>query len=86
MHDMLTLAYRPFLDPLDVHDYWYMLLIPVAFLVSLTYKGVRVDDLKHLPRQTIAMTLQVIVGIVLLGALVYVVIEHLLPVIAPRPS
>ncbi len=82
----LLASYRPFLDPLNLHDQWYMLVIPIAFLVSLAYKSVRVDDLRKLPRQTVAMTLQIIFGMIALGLLVYVVIEHVLPRIAPMPS
>jgi hypothetical protein len=83
---MFTLAYRPFLDPLPLQDLWFVLLIPVAALVSLAYKAVRVQDMKQLARQVVAMTIQVIAGMVLLGALLFVVITYLLPVIAPKPS
>jgi hypothetical protein len=80
----LTLAWRPFLDPIDMHQHWYLLLGPMALLLSLAYKGVRVHDLRRLPRQVIAMTLQVMGGMVALGAGFYIFVEHLLPLIAPR--
>lgn len=83
---MWTLAYRPFLDPLPLQDLWFLLLIPVSFCVSLAYKAVRVQDMKQLPRQALAMALQVILGMVVLGALLFVVITYLLPHIAPKPS
>lgn len=83
---MWTLAYRPFLDPLPLQDLWFVLLIPVSMLVSLAYKAVRVRDMKQLHRQVIAMTIQVTLGMVLLGALVFVTITYLLPIIAPKPS
>ncbi len=83
---MFTLAYRPFLDPLPLQDLWFVLLIPVSLLVSLAYKAVRVQDMKQLHRQVIAMTIQVTLGMVLLGALVFVTITYLLPIIAPKPS
>ena len=34
---MTMLAYRPFLDPLALDAYWYLLLIPIAIGISLGY-------------------------------------------------
>jgi hypothetical protein len=79
----LPLAYRPFLDPLNLHQHWYLLLIPVAFFLSLAYKAVRVHDLRALPRQTLSMTIQVILSMLLLGVAFYLFVEKLLPLIAP---
>lgn len=43
------LAYIPFLSPLPGGwDYWYLLLLPLGFLVALVYKAVRLDDLSGL--------------------------------------
>lgn len=80
----LLLALRPFLDPIAIHAHWYLLLPPMAFFMSLAYKAVRVHDLRRLPREVVAMTIQVILGIIALGAAFYLFIEFLLPVIAPR--
>jgi uncharacterized protein HemY len=82
----LIASFRPFLDPLDMHDWWFVLIVPIALLVSLAYKAVRVDELRKLPRQVLAMSLQIMAGMIALGFLVYVVIEHVLPRIAPMPS
>ncbi len=79
------LAYRPLIDPLDLHHVWFLLLLPLALLVSIAYKAVRVDDMKHFWPATLWMTAQVIVGMVALGFAFYVVIEWLVPIIAPTP-
>jgi hypothetical protein len=81
---LLTLAYRPFLDPIAVHSHWYLLLPPMALFMSLAYKAVRVHDLSRLPREVVAMTIQIVVAMIALGAAFYLFIEFLLPVIAPR--
>lgn len=75
--------YRPFLDPVDIRDSWFLLLIPMAFLISLAYKAVRCHDMRRYWRAVIAMTLQVIFGMIALGAGFYVLIEYVLPRVAP---
>ena len=75
--------YRPFLDPVDIRDSWFLLLIPMAFLISLAYKAVRCHDMRRYWRAVIAMTLQVIFGMIALGAGFYVLIESVLPRVAP---
>lgn len=79
----LTLAYRPFIDPIDAHRLWFLLLIPLALGVSIVYKAVRTDDLRTYWRQVLVMTVQIVVGIIALGAASYLIIQHLLPAIVP---
>jgi hypothetical protein len=75
--------HRPFIDPLTIDAGWFWVLVPLALCISVAYKAVRVHDIRTLPRQALAMTIQLILGIVAIGALAYVVIEKLLPLIAP---
>ncbi|MFZ4573476.1 MAG: hypothetical protein ACOYN0_03700 [Phycisphaerales bacterium] len=78
------LAYRPFLDPLPLDAYWYLLLIPIAIGISLAYKAVRVREMKDYPRQVLVLTIQIVVSMVALGVGMYIVVQHALPIIAPR--
>lgn len=71
----LTLAWRPFLDPLDLHQWWYLLLIPVALGVSMAYKAVRVHDLKAYPWQVGMMTVQVVLGMIALAVVAHLIVE-----------
>jgi hypothetical protein len=80
---LLTLAYRPFIDPIDAHRLWFLLLIPLALGVSVAYKAVRVEDLRTYWRQVITMTMQIVVGIIALGAASYLIIQHILPAVVP---
>ena len=75
----LTLAYRPFLDPLDLHDVWFWLLIPLAVLIAVAYKAVRTPDMKDYWRQTILFAGQIIVGVVGLFIAALVVLNWVLP-------
>jgi hypothetical protein len=80
----MMLAYRLFLDPLPINDYWYLLLIPISIAIALAYKAVRVQDMREYPRHVVVLSIQIIVSMMALGIGSYIVIEHLLPMIAPR--
>jgi len=66
---MLQLAYRPILEPLPLANYWMALAIPVALAVSAVYKAIRMRDLSTLPWQTLRLTIQILVLMVLAAAL-----------------
>ncbi|HLO42328.1 MAG TPA: hypothetical protein VK176_15000 [Phycisphaerales bacterium] len=76
-------TWRPFIDPIDAHRTWFMLLIPMAFLISMVYKAVRLPDLSTYWRQVIVMTLQIILWIIALGAIIFVFIQFVAPLIVP---
>ena len=83
----LILAYRPFIDPIDelfdAHRWWFFFLLPMAFLISLAYKAVRVADFRDYWRLVLGMTVQIVVAIIALGAASFLVIEFLIPRIVP---
>ncbi len=68
-------SYRPFIDPIDLHGHWYLLLIPLAFGVSMAYKAVRVKTMDRYWRNVFAMTAQIVVGMLLLGLASYFLVE-----------
>ncbi|MGE3109138.1 MAG: hypothetical protein AB7G11_17325 [Phycisphaerales bacterium] len=68
---MMLLAWRPFLDPLNVHDSWWWFLIPMAFGISVVYKAARMPSLDRYWRAVLAMTVQIIVGMILLALASY---------------
>jgi hypothetical protein len=79
----MMLAWRPFLDPLNLHGYWWAFLPPLAFLISVVYKAVRVERLSEWPRAVAVMTAQIIVAMILLGAAAFCFLEYVLPRIGP---
>lgn len=44
---LVSLAYRPFLEPLHIERYWYLLIVPISFFIAMAYKAVRVSDLRR---------------------------------------
>lgn len=63
-----TLAYRPFLDPIAIDDYWLLLLLPLVFVIALVYKTIKLDDLTHLMRHAFYLAGQIVVFMVLAAA------------------
>ncbi len=73
------LAYRPFLDPIELHDFWWVLIVPLAFLISVVYKAVRVGDLTRYWRHVFMMTVQTVAAMVGLGAACFLFVQYVLP-------
>jgi len=78
-----TLAWRPFLDPLNLHEYWWALLPPLALGISVAYKAIRVRDMSEYPRQVVVMTGQIVLAMIVLGAAVFLFLEYVVPAIVP---
>jgi hypothetical protein len=78
-------AYIPFLDPLHcVHDWWYLLLIPLSFGVSVIYKALRMGNLDDFWRQVAIMTTQVVVAMIGLGIGLLVLVQLVIPIVPLR--
>jgi hypothetical protein len=76
------LAYIPFLDPLAVfHDWWFVLLIPLAFGISVIYKAMRVPDLGDFWRQVAVMTTLIVLAMIAGGILLAIFIRVIIPLV-----
>lgn len=73
---VLTAAWRPFLDPLPLHQLGWVLLIPMALGIAVVYKAVRVRTFAGFWREVGVMTAQIVLSMILLGAAVYIFIEY----------
>jgi len=75
----LTLAeigpWRPFIDPINAHSFWYLLLIPISFFIAVAYKAVRVRTLKGYWTTVIVMTIQIILGMIALAVAFYLLVQ-----------
>ncbi|MCC6675620.1 MAG: hypothetical protein IT436_00625 [Phycisphaerales bacterium] len=80
---LLLLAYRPFIDPVDIQRIWYFLLIPLALGIAITYKAVRIPDMRRYPRQVALMTVQIVIAMLALGAASFLLVQHVAPLILP---
>lgn len=85
---MIRPPYRPFIDPLEVHGWWWAMLVPMALGIAVVYKAVRVAHIgvswsKYL-REVASMAAQVIIGMMLLVAASYGLVEVYVRWIAGR--
>lgn len=71
----LTLAWRPFLDPIDLHDHWLWLLPPLAFAIALVYKTLKLPDLDHLWSQAFRLTGMILLIAASAAALLWLLVE-----------
>lgn len=76
------LAYVPFLDPINIfHQWWYLLLIPLAFGISVIYRALKLQSLDHYWRAVFTMTAQIIVGMIALAIALVVLVVVVLPLL-----
>lgn len=78
----LLLAWRPLLDPIDAHAWWFLLIFPVAFLLSLSWKAIRVDNIRRLWRSVLVMTVQTVLVLLGLGLAAFLGLTVVLPILA----
>jgi hypothetical protein len=62
------LAYRPFLDPMPIYNWWYALLIPLCLLFSIVYKAVKCESVADVPKAALSITLWIVVAMAAAGA------------------
>ncbi len=67
-------AYRPFLDPLPLWDYWYLLLLPLCVAIAVVYKSIKCATMGEVPAEAAKATVYILFGmalaaVVLMGVL-----------------
>lgn len=79
-----VLAYVPFLDPMPgVTHFWWILIVPLAFGVAMSWKAVRGPSLaKGLGvywKAVATMTVQVVLAVAGIAAGLFILVQWLLP-------
>ena len=76
------LAWIPFLEPMNaLQTWWYLLLIPMAFGISVIYKALNEDNFLNYWRSVLVMTTQVVLGISALAVAVGLFIQIVIPLV-----
>jgi hypothetical protein len=52
---------RPFLQPMPVWDYWYLLLLPLVIAVAVVYKAIKCRTIKQVPREAASIAAWILV-------------------------
>jgi hypothetical protein len=56
------LAYRLFLDPLPVWNYWFVLILPLVVAVSVVYKSMKCRTMSRVPIEAGQIALWILGG------------------------
>lgn len=78
--------YRPFIDPFELHQWWWLMLVPLSLFIAIVYKAVRVKSMDRYWSQVLMMTVQIILGMVALAAASYWLVLHFAKFIAERAT
>ena len=74
------IAYVPFLDPINAfHEWWFVLLIPLSFGISVIYRALKLPSLEHYWRAVMTMTAQIVLVMVALGIALVIVVVQIIP-------
>ena len=78
----LLAGYVPFVDPINVfHDWWYLLLIPLSFGISVIYRALKMQDLDRFWRAVAMMTVQIVLVMAALAVALVVLVELAIPLL-----
>lgn len=70
LHNLVpVLAWRPFLEPLDLHAHWPWLLPPLVIGIAIVYKALKTPRLDRIWREAAQLSL-LILGLMAAAALV----------------
>lgn len=69
-------AWRPLLDPLPLHRFWPLLLIPLVAALAAVYKAIKLPRIERFGREVAGLAAQ-IVGLLVLAAVVLWVVTEL---------
>jgi hypothetical protein len=73
-------AYIPFVHPLNIFfDWWYLLLLPLSFGISVIYKAMRMARPEGYWRQVITMTVQIVIAMIALAVLLGLFVQLVIP-------
>lgn len=75
-----ALAYIPFVEPMNaLQDWWYLLLLPLAFGISVIYKAMRLPTLAGYWRNVTVMTVQIVLAMVALAVCLAILVQLFVP-------
>jgi len=55
----------PFVAPLPVWNYWYLLLLPLVAAIAVVYKSIRCGSMRQVPREAAILFVVILVVMVL---------------------
>jgi uncharacterized membrane protein YwzB len=75
-------SYIPFLHPIDaVHDWSFLLIIPLSFGISVIYKALRLTRLDRFWRHVAVMTTQIVLSMIALAIALTIIVQVIVPML-----
>ena len=79
----MSLGWIPFLEPMNaVQAVWYLLLIPMAFGISIVYRAMREETYLTYWRSVVVMSSQIILGIVAIAIFLGLFVQLIIPLLS----
>jgi NAD/NADP transhydrogenase beta subunit len=72
-----------FIDPIQAHDAWYLMIVPMVIFIAIGYKAVRTVRMEDYWREVLVFILQVLGGMAALTVAFMVAVNVLVPWLAP---
>lgn len=73
-------AWIPFIEPMPaIHRWWWLLIVPLAIGVSMTWKAVRVADLSRYWRDVAIMAFEIVLAVGGIAVGLAILIQWILP-------
>ena len=70
-------VYRPFISPLPIWNYWWVLLFPLTIGVSVVYKAIKMPSMKDVPREAAVIAMWILLGMAAAAAVLSGVVKVL---------
>ena len=75
-----TVAWIPFVEPWPAASrLWWLLILPLAFFLSMAWKAVRIPDMSRYWVSVAAMTGQIVIGVTGIAIALYLLVIVLMP-------
>ena len=68
-------GYVPFLRPLPVWDYWYLLLLPLCAGVAVVYKSIKCKRMSQVPKEALMIWVWILLGMAGAAAVLALVVQ-----------
>jgi hypothetical protein len=76
------LAWIPFLEPMNaMQPVWYVLLIPMAFGISVVYRSLRECSYATYWRSVVVMSAQIVIGIIAIAVGLGIFVQFVIPLL-----
>lgn len=74
---LVLAAWRPLLDPLDLHHPWHAiaLLVPLVVAIAVVYKALKLPSLQRLVGETARLSFYIVALMAMAAAILWFVVE-----------